>query len=161
VDVGKDGGKADGKITEKDLKAFANSMENRLCQAEKTLHKYEKEHPDADPSSKQLVRSAALLLANEPLTQEADKRRKVNGCASAAGLAALQGNDGLADVLQNVASTWSKPGMFDLLIGASPMTSNWRRKDRTDNRTAKTSSSGSRTRHRPPGRTSPDAGRCR
>lgn len=123
VDVGKDGGKADGKITERDLKAFANRMEDRLGQAEKSLHKYEKEHPDADPSSKQLVRSAALLLANEPLTQAADpasaqgaeKQRKVNGCASAAGLATLQGNDGLADVLQNAATTWSKPGMFDLL----------------------------------------------
>nr|WP_298141166.1 type III effector HrpK domain-containing protein [uncultured Pseudomonas sp.] len=123
VDVGKDGGKADGKITERDLKAFANHMEDKLGQAEKTLHKYEKEHPDADLSSKQLVRSAALLLANEPLTQAADpasaqgaeKQRKVNGCASAAGLASLQGNDGLADVLQNAATTWSKPGMFDLL----------------------------------------------
>lgn len=123
VDVGKDGGKADGKITERDLKAFANRMEDRLGQAEKSLHKYEKEHPDADPSSKQLVRSAALLLANEPLTQAADpasaqgaeKQRKVTGCASAAGLATLQGNDGLADVLQNAATTWSKPGMFDLL----------------------------------------------
>lgn len=123
VDVGKDGGKADGKITERDLKTFANRMEDRLGQADKTLHKYEKEHPDADPSSKQLVRSAALLLANEPLTQAADpasalgadKQRKVNGCASAAGLAALQGNDGLANVLQNAATTWSKPGMFDLL----------------------------------------------
>ena len=123
VDVGKDGGRADGKITERDLKAFANRMEDRLGQADKTLRKYEKEHPDADPSSKQLVRSAALLLANEPLTQAADpasalgaeKQRKVNGCASAAGLAALQENDGLADVLQNAATTWSKPGMFDLL----------------------------------------------
>lgn len=123
VDVGKDGGRADGKITERDLKVFANRMEDRLGQADKTLRKYEKEHPDADASSKQLVRSAALLLANEPLTQAADpasaqgadKQRKVNGCASSAGLAALQGNEGLADVLQDAATTWSKPGMFDLL----------------------------------------------
>jgi hypothetical protein len=123
VDVGKDGGRADGKITEKDLKTFANRMEDRLGQAGKTLRTYEKEHPDADESSKQLVRSAALLLANEPLTQAADpasaqgaeKQRKVNGCTSTAGLVALQGNDGLADVLQGAAATWSKPGMFDLL----------------------------------------------
>lgn len=123
VDVGKDGGKADGKTTENDLKAFANRMEGRLDQAEKTLRKYDKEHPDADPASKQLTRSAALLLANEPLTQAADpasaqgaeKQRKVNGCASSAGLAALPGNEGLADVLQDAATTWSKPGMFDLL----------------------------------------------
>ncbi|MBU3056839.1 type III effector HrpK domain-containing protein [Pseudomonas indica] len=123
VDVGKDGGRADGKITHKDLKAFANHMDDRLNDAGKTLRKYEKEHPDADPASKQLVRSAALMLANEPLTQAADpasaqgaaNQRKVNGCISTAGLTALQENEGLSDVLRNAATTWSQPGMFELL----------------------------------------------
>ncbi|MFY1668305.1 type III effector HrpK domain-containing protein [Pseudomonas sp. Pseu.R1] len=121
VDTGKHGGKADGKITDGDLKAFAKNMQKAADSADKDIANYQKDHPDADPQSLELVRSAALMRANEPLTKAADPKHaagtegetKVNGLTSADGLKALQNdNPGLAGPLRQAAKTWSQPGFL-------------------------------------------------
>lgn len=121
VDTGKHGGKADGKITDGDLKAFAKNMQKAADSADKDISNYQKDHPDADPQSMELVRSAALMRANEPLTKAADPKHaagtdgetKVDGLTSADGLKALQSdNPGLAGPLKQAAKTWSQPGFL-------------------------------------------------
>ncbi|SDG64804.1 type III effector HrpK domain-containing protein [Pseudomonas abietaniphila] len=121
VDTGKHGGKADGKITDGDLNAFAKNMQKAADSADKDVAKYQKDHPDADPQSLELVRSAALMRANEPLTkaadpkhaQGADGKTKVDGLTSADGLKAIQDdNPGLAGALRQSAKTWSQPGFL-------------------------------------------------
>ncbi|RMS23284.1 Type III helper protein HrpK1 [Pseudomonas syringae pv. aceris] len=71
VDVGKDGGNADGKITNKDLKAFAKNMEKAADNADKDVAKYMEDNPGADPQSLEMVRSAAVMRANMPLATAA------------------------------------------------------------------------------------------
>jgi hypothetical protein len=121
VDTGKHGGKADGKITDGDLNAFAKHMQKAADSADKDIASYQKDHPDADPQSLELVRSAALMRANEPLTkaadpkhaQSADGKTKVDGLTSADGLKAIQNdNPGLAGALRQSAKTWSQPGFL-------------------------------------------------
>ncbi|WP_279891083.1 type III effector HrpK domain-containing protein [Pseudomonas sp. GD03842] len=121
VDTGKHGGKADGKITDGDLKAFAKHMQKAADSADKDIANYQKDHPDADPQSLELVRSAALMRANEPLTKAADPKHaagtegetKVDGLTSADGLKALQNdNPGLAGPLRQAAKTWAQPGFL-------------------------------------------------
>jgi len=121
VDTGKHGGKADGKITDGDLKAFAKNMQKAADSADKDISNYQKDHPDADPQSLELVRSAALMRANEPLTKAAapkhavgaDGKTKVDGLTSADGLKAIQDdNPGLAGPLKQAAKTWSQPGFL-------------------------------------------------
>lgn len=121
IDTGKHGGKADGKITDGDLKAFAKNMQKAADSADKDISNYQKDHPDADPQSLDMVRSAALMRANEPLTkaadpkhaQDADGKTKVNGLTSADGLKAIQNdNPGLAGPLKQAAKTWSQPGFL-------------------------------------------------
>lgn len=121
VDTGKHGGKADGKITDGDLKAFAKNMQKAADSADKDIANYQKDHPDADPQSLEMVRSAALMRANEPLTKAADPKHalgadgktKVDGLTSADGLKAIQNdNPGLAGPLKQAAKTWSQPGFL-------------------------------------------------
>lgn len=121
VDTGKHGGKADGKITDGDLKAFAKNMQKAADSADKDVANYQKDHPDADPQSLEMVRSAALMRANEPLTKAADPKHalategetKVDGLTSADGLKAIQNdNPGLAGALKQSAKTWSQPGFL-------------------------------------------------
>lgn len=121
VDTGKHGGKADGKITDGDLKAFAKNMQKAADSADKDISNYQKDHPDADPQSLEMVRSAALMRANEPLTKAADPKHalgadgktKVDGLTSADGLKAIQNdNPGLAGPLKQAAKTWSQPGFL-------------------------------------------------
>lgn len=121
IDTGKHGGKADGKITDGDLKAFAKNMQKAADSADKDISNYQKDHPDADPQSLELVRSAALMRANEPLTKAADPKHalgadgktKVDGLTSADGLKAIQNdNPGLAGPLKQAAKTWSQPGFL-------------------------------------------------
>ncbi|MFJ4145165.1 type III effector HrpK domain-containing protein [Pseudomonas sp. NPDC089734] len=118
------GGKADGKITKKDAKTFAKNMEKQVDRGTDSLNDFRKDHPDADAQSVQLVRSAAMLLANEPITeagdpsnaQGAEGQTKVNGRTSIAGLESVSTkNPGLSDVLQDSAATWAKPGMFEMM----------------------------------------------
>jgi hypothetical protein len=68
-----------------------------------------------------MVRSAALMRANEPLTKAADPKHalategetKVDGLTSADGLKAIQNdNPGLAGALKQSAKTWSQPGFL-------------------------------------------------
>lgn len=119
VDVGKSGGNADGKITHKDLKAFAKNMEKAANKADDALADYQKANPNADPQSLQMVRSASLIEANLPLIRAADPRHaagqeKVDGNISAADLNALaQGNPGLAAPLGQAARLWAQPGFLD------------------------------------------------
>ncbi len=121
VDTGKHGGKADGKITDGDLKAFAKNMQKAADSADKDIANYQKDHPDADPQSLEMVRSAALMRANEPLTKAADPKHalgadgktKVDGLTSADGLKAIQNdNPGLAGPLKQAVKTWSQPGFL-------------------------------------------------
>ncbi|MCF5494761.1 type III effector HrpK domain-containing protein, partial [Pseudomonas syringae] len=69
VDVGKSGGNADGKITNKDLKAFAKNMEKAADKADDDLADYIKNNPDADPQSLEMVRNASVMQANMPLVK--------------------------------------------------------------------------------------------
>ncbi|RZI64934.1 MAG: type III effector HrpK, partial [Pseudomonas sp.] len=121
VDTGKHGGKADGKITDGDLKAFAKNMQKAADSADKDIASYQKDHPDADPQSLEMVRSAAMMRANEPLTKAADPKHalgadgktKVDGLTSADGLKAIQNdNPGLGGPLKQAAKTWSQPGFL-------------------------------------------------
>ncbi|NWC10641.1 type III effector HrpK [Pseudomonas agarici] len=124
IDTAKHGGKADGKITDGDLKAFAKKMQGAADSAAKDLAHYQKDHPDADPQSLQMVRSALLLKANAPLTAAADPHHgagtegetKINGETSADGLQALQkSNPGLSGALKQSAKTFSQPGFLNML----------------------------------------------
>lgn len=124
VDTGKHGGKADGKITDGDLKAFAKKMQGAADNADKDLANYQKDHPNADPQSLQMVRSASLLQANGPLANAADPKHaagaegktKVDQYMDADGLKALQDNNpGLAGPLKQASKTWSQPGLLNLL----------------------------------------------
>lgn len=124
VDTGKHGGKADGKITDGDLKAFAKKMQGAADNADKDLANYQKDHPNADPQSLQMVRSASLLQANGPLANAASPKHaagaegetKVDQYMDAEGLKALQDNNpGLAGPLKQASKTWSQPGLLNML----------------------------------------------
>ncbi|MEB0046711.1 MULTISPECIES: type III effector HrpK domain-containing protein [unclassified Pseudomonas] len=124
VDVGKHGGNADGKITNKDLKAFAKHMENAANNADKELIKYPKDNPDADPQSLELVRNASLMQANLPLVSAADphhalgaaNKSAIDGNISADDMKGLsESNPGLAGALKQSCNTWSQPGFLGQL----------------------------------------------
>lgn len=124
VDTAAHGGKADGKISSNDLKAFVKNMQGAANDAGKDLAAYHKNNPDADEQSLQLVISAALLRANAPLTAAADPKHAsgaagetgMDGLTDAAGLGALQKNNpGLGGALKQAAKTWSQPGFLTQL----------------------------------------------
>ncbi|MEN1835853.1 type III effector HrpK domain-containing protein [Pseudomonas lijiangensis] len=118
------GGKADGKITRKDAKTFAKNMEKQVDKGTDSLNDFRKDNPEADAQSVQLVRSAAVLLAHEPITEAGDPsnaqgvegQTKVNGRTTIAGLESVSSNNpGLSSVLQDSAATWAQPGMFEMM----------------------------------------------
>lgn len=124
VDVGDSGGHADGKITNKDLKSFAKYMEAAADDADKSVSDYMSAHPDADPQSLEMVRSAALMQANMPLATAADPKKalgaqdqaEVDGNVGAGDLNGLaQGNPGLSGVLKQACNTWAQPGFLGQL----------------------------------------------
>ncbi|SHM79630.1 Type III secretion system translocator protein, HrpF [Pseudomonas asturiensis] len=124
VDVGKSGGNADGKITNKDLKAFAKNMEKAADKADKDFAKYVEDNPNADPQSLEMVRNASLMQANLPLVRAADPhnavgaadKTKVDGNISADDLNGLTaGNPGLSGVLKQSCNTWAQPGFLGQL----------------------------------------------
>ncbi len=124
VDVGKHGGNADGKITGKDLKAFAKNMEKAADNADDGLAKYQKDNPDADPQSLEMVRNASLMQANLPLVKAAGANHaagaahqgKVDGNISAEDLQALSAsNPGLSGALKQSCNTWAQPGFLGQL----------------------------------------------
>ncbi|MGE9550343.1 type III effector HrpK domain-containing protein [Erwinia amylovora] len=118
VDVGKDGGRPDGKITTRDYKAFAKNMEKAANSAAKDIHHYLKAHPNADPQSLQMVISAATLRANEPLARAAalNSSGKVDKYITSDALGALLlNNNGLSPALRQSAKTFNQPGLLNLL----------------------------------------------
>lgn len=124
VDVGKHGGKADGKITDGDLKSFAGKMEGAADKAGKDIADYQKKNPNADPQSLEMVRSASLLQANQPLASAADPKHAqgaegetgVDRYINADGVAALaKDNPGLGGPLKQAATTFSQPGFLNML----------------------------------------------
>ncbi|MCF5630218.1 type III effector HrpK, partial [Pseudomonas syringae] len=124
VDVGKSGGNADGKITNKDLKAFAKNMEKAADKADDDLADYIKNNPDADPQSLEMVRNASVMQANMPLVKAADPhhavgatdKSDVDGNVSADDLKGLaQSNPGLSGTLKQSCNTWSQPGFLGQL----------------------------------------------
>ncbi|ATO33223.1 type III effector HrpK domain-containing protein [Dickeya dianthicola] len=72
LDTGKDGGKADGIISRRDIGAFIKNMTRSAQRAQRSLDDYRQAHPQADARSLRLVETSALLLANEPLLRAAD-----------------------------------------------------------------------------------------
>ncbi|MEE4730571.1 type III effector HrpK domain-containing protein [Pseudomonas alliivorans] len=118
------GGKADGKITKKDARTFARNMEKQVERGTDSLNDYRKDNPDAGPQSTELVRSAAMMMAYEPITaasdpsnaQGAHDQKKVNGRTTSAGLKAMsEENPGLSDLARHAATTWAQPGMFEMM----------------------------------------------
>ncbi|MCD5993864.1 type III effector HrpK [Pseudomonas sp. CDFA 602] len=118
------GGRADGKITNKDLKVFAKNMQKAADSADKDVEKYQKDNPDADPQSLEMVRNAAVMRANVPLARAAEpnnaqgaaNQTKVDDNISAEDLKGLAANNpGLSGALKRSCSTWSQPGFMGQL----------------------------------------------
>ena len=116
---------ADGSLSDKDLKVFAGTMKERANQASEMVTDYQQKHPDADEQSLSLVRSSALLYANDPLTRSASalkqagvKDQQDTKYANIDDLKALSdsnNNPDLSPLLTDAARLWSKPGMFNTL----------------------------------------------
>lgn len=118
LDTAAHGGKADGNISKNDISSFISTMQKQLKAGSDTLSSYQKSNPNADDQSLQLVRDAALLQANLPITNAADKGEgdKANGMTTKAGLKAIaSSNPGLSTVLTSAANLFSQPGMFAVL----------------------------------------------
>ncbi|WP_231578155.1 type III effector HrpK domain-containing protein [Dickeya chrysanthemi] len=124
LDTGKDGGKADGYISRRDIGAFIKNMTRSAQSAQRSLDDYRQAHPQADARSLRLVESSALLLANEPLLRAADLSHSaanaapqgVSSLSRPGDMAALaNGNPLLSPALQNAARLWSHPGLFGML----------------------------------------------
>lgn len=116
---------ADGSLSDKDLKVFAGTMKERANQASEMVTDYQQKHPDADEQSLSLVRSSALLYANDPLTRSASalkqagvKDQQDTKYANIDDLKALSdsnNNPDLSPLLTDAARLWSQPGMFNTL----------------------------------------------
>ncbi|WP_434141024.1 type III effector HrpK (plasmid) [Pseudomonas luteola] len=118
LDTSKHGGKCDGNISKNDYKSFIKNMENAAKAASKDVEAYQKENPGADPQSLAMVRSAAMLRANEPLAKAGnpDKEKSVGKYITDDALKGLQtGNPGLSPKLAQTAQTFSQPGFLHML----------------------------------------------
>ncbi|WP_052130561.1 type III effector HrpK domain-containing protein [Erwinia typographi] len=118
MDVGKHGGKPDGNTTNGDYKSFAKNMEKSRDAASKDIDNYKKDNPNADPQSLQMVTSAAMLRANEPLAKAGalNQDGKVDKYITADALKGLQENNpGLSSALTQSAKTFSQPGLMTML----------------------------------------------
>lgn len=117
LDTAAHGGKGDGNISTHDLEAFIGKMHGQLSRADNTVKQYEKNNPNADAQSLQLVRQSALLQANLPLTSanSPDKDGKTGKETTRDGLLAVAQDSGLSSALRGAASTFSQPGMFQVL----------------------------------------------
>ncbi|MCQ8239627.1 type III effector HrpK domain-containing protein [Rhizosaccharibacter radicis] len=117
LDTAAHGGKADGDISSHDLSAFIGNMEKQQGRAANTVTQYQKDHPNADGQSLQLVRQSALLQAYMPVIKNnsPDKDGNVGDYMTKDGLKAVLSDAGLPSALQGAASTFSQPGMFNML----------------------------------------------
>lgn len=115
------GGKNGDAITKEKAKAFVKSMEKQLSHAADMISVYHKNNPFADNQSLQLVSQAAVLLANQPITNAADQAKhgadgKAATTTTREGLQAIVNvNPGLSPTLKGAANTWSQRGMYALL----------------------------------------------
>ncbi|UMO89689.1 type III effector HrpK [Pectobacterium sp. PL64] len=124
MDTAKDGGRADGHISNRDTKSFIKNMERRASDASHAVKDYREKNPAADAQSLRLVQSSALLLANEPLLNAADAKKsythsppqKNDRTSTLADLNAIvTDNPTLAPQLKAAARIWSHPGLFGIL----------------------------------------------
>ncbi|MFW5403548.1 type III effector HrpK domain-containing protein [Pectobacterium carotovorum] len=124
MDTAKDGGRADGHISNRDTKSFIKNMERRANDASHAVKDYREKNPAADAQSLRLVQSSALLLANEPLLNAADAKKsythsppqKNDRTSTLADLNAIvTDNPTLAPQLKAAARIWSHPGLFGIL----------------------------------------------
>ncbi|MDE8756021.1 type III effector HrpK domain-containing protein [Pectobacterium polaris] len=124
MDTAKDGGRADGHISNRDTKSFIKSMERRASDASHAVKEYREKNPAADAQSLRLVHSSALLLANEPLLNAADAKKsythsppqKNDRTSTLTDLNAIMtDNPTLSPQLKAAAQLWSHPGLFGIL----------------------------------------------
>ncbi|MGI8488872.1 type III effector HrpK domain-containing protein [Pectobacterium sp. S5] len=124
MDTAKDGGRADGHISNRDTKSFIKSMERRASDASHAVKEYREKNPAADAQSLRLVHSSALLLANEPLLNAADAKKsythsppqKNDRTSTLTDLSAIMtDNPTLSPQLKAAAQLWSHPGLFGIL----------------------------------------------
>nr|WP_240355091.1 type III effector HrpK domain-containing protein [Pectobacterium brasiliense] len=124
MDTAKDGGRADGHISNRDTKSFIKNMESRASDASHAVKDYREKNPTADAQSLRLVQSSALLLANEPLLNAADAKKSYthsppqenDRTSTLADLNAIvTDNPTLSPQLKAAARIWSHPGLFGIL----------------------------------------------
>jgi hypothetical protein len=121
LDTAAHGGKLDGKISKNDISSFISTMKKQLGAANDTLTSYQKQNPKADGQSLELVRQAALLQANLPITKAADPSVQANGdkatgFTTQTGLQAIvSSNPGLSSALKGASNLFAQPGMFTIL----------------------------------------------
>ncbi|MCL6377317.1 type III effector HrpK [Pectobacterium brasiliense] len=124
MDTAKDGGRADGHISNRDTKSFIKNMESRTSDASHAVKNYREKNPAADAQSLRLVQSSAILLANEPLLNAADAKKsythsppqKNDRTSTLIDLNAIvTDNPTLAPQLKAAARIWSHPGLFGIL----------------------------------------------
>ncbi len=134
ADTAKRGGKADGIATKDDYNSLAKNLEKARDAGTKSVTEYIKANskvdlkanpgadPKLDPQSLQMVTSAAILRANEPITKAADPNKanggdeKIGKYTTVKDLQALSsGNPGLSSMLTTAAKTFAQPGFSDLL----------------------------------------------
>ncbi|MBN3188941.1 type III effector HrpK [Pectobacterium brasiliense] len=124
MDTAKDGGRADGHISNRDTKSFIKNMERRASDASHAVKIYREKNPAADAQSLRLVQSSAILLANEPLLNAADAKKsythsppqKNDRTSTLIDLNAIvTDNPTLAPQLKAAARIWSHPGLFGIL----------------------------------------------
>ncbi|MDE8741130.1 type III effector HrpK domain-containing protein [Pectobacterium polaris] len=124
MDTAKDGGRADGHISNRDTKSFIKSLERRASDASHAVKEYREKNPAADAQSLRLVQSSALLLANEPLLNAADAKKsythsppqKNDRTSTLTDLSAIMtDNPTLSPQLKAAAQLWSHPGLFGIL----------------------------------------------
>ena len=121
LDVADKGGKADGTISTDDCNAFVSNATNQVASATNAYQSYLKTHPQADAQSRELVRSAGILAANQSLLEAAPAsgaggQSSSNGTVDAADLSVLaQANakqSSLSSRLVGAAALWAHPGML-------------------------------------------------
>ncbi|GKV88817.1 type III effector HrpK domain-containing protein [Pectobacterium carotovorum] len=124
MDTAKDGGRADGHISNRDTKSFIKNMERRASDASHAVKEYREKNPAADAQSLRLVQSSALLLANESLLNAADPQKsythsppqKNDRTSTLTDLhAVMTDNPTLSPQLKAAAQLWSHPGLFGIL----------------------------------------------
>lgn len=127
LDVAENGGKADGTISADDCGAFVNNAQNQVSAASSAYNSYLKAHPNADPQSRELTRSAAILAANQSLLATAAPSYDPGAAGQKSATGLVDGSDlssvaqanahqsALSSQLVGAAALWSHPGMLEKL----------------------------------------------